>query len=460
MALAQEPGPQSRPQAKGESQIHPSTVAAATKRRVTQEPTMAAAAEEPAEEQLVHAQRPPKLATQPTAKPVAERHSEPSKRSMVATEKRPIRTVMDSIQVEKNVARPLNSSEQFFSTMEKHTNSGTGRFLELAADTKTLIDKWTTLPVAESLAAQLEAAAAVHAEHFSDWVFDLRCGANVLVQGVGSKRQLLQDFAQYAHCELIAGDNEDLVCLEMKGYLPDSQGMVRSAAAQVATHLGATVVDDSFLLEMRMEILRVLAEPTRQSKRVLLLVHSIDMMDCQSRQELLKVLGQMDQVHFVASTDHLNADSIFDSLTEVAFDWRRYRTDTHLPYTAEVDATTIKLLATVFETKQVCNTASVESVLRALTQHSRQVFQVLLVAQYAHADQQGLRYDQFYERCVDKFLVTSKQIFNQHLHELEEHHIVQRKHANGAEILFIDMDKASLKVVHQQLIEADNEHKN
>ena len=77
-----------------------------------------------------------------------------------------------------------------------------------------MIDKWTTLPVAESHAAQLEAAAAVHAEHFSDWVFDLRfrlcdryesylnclgfgrCGANVLVQGVGSKRQLLQDFAQ------------------------------------------------------------------------------------------------------------------------------------------------------------------------------------------------------------------------------------------------------------------------
>ena len=32
--------------------------------------------------------------------------------------------------------------------------------------------------------------------------------------------------------------------------------------------------------------------------------------------------------------------------------------------------------------------------------------------------------------------------------------------ATGAEILFIEMDKASLKVVHQQLIEADNEHKN
>ena len=42
------------------------------------------------------------------------------------------------MQVEKNVARPLNSSEQFFSTMEKHTNSGTGRFLELAADTKVI----------------------------------------------------------------------------------------------------------------------------------------------------------------------------------------------------------------------------------------------------------------------------------------------------------------------------------
>ena len=42
------------------------------------------------------------------------------------------------VQVEKNVARPLNSSEQFFSTMEKHTNSGTGRFLELAADTKVI----------------------------------------------------------------------------------------------------------------------------------------------------------------------------------------------------------------------------------------------------------------------------------------------------------------------------------
>ena len=52
-------------------------------------------------EQLVHAQRPPKLATQPTAKPVAERHSEPSKRSMLAAEKRPIRAVMDSIQVDR-----------------------------------------------------------------------------------------------------------------------------------------------------------------------------------------------------------------------------------------------------------------------------------------------------------------------------------------------------------------------
>lgn len=133
--------------------------------------------------------------------------------------------------------------------------------------------------------------------HFSKWMFTLNEGFSILLHGLGSKRNLLQSFH-----ETVLADQTVLVVngfftgLTIKDILDHITGDILS---MVMSNRNYHEIVDAIEDELT----------TNREMHIFLILHNIDgiMLRNNKAQLILSRLARIEQIHLIASLDHINA---------------------------------------------------------------------------------------------------------------------------------------------------------
>ena len=275
----------------------------------------------------------------------------------------------------------------------------------------------------------------INARQFTQWLFHLANGFNVLLYGLGSKRTLLESFAK---CHLSGVPH-----IVVNGYFPglSVKQLLRAITVDVLQHTGVFKSDN----ECCTFIASSLASPD-PPKHLFVLIHNVDgpMLQGERVQGVLSHLASSPSVHIVATLDHVNAPLMWDQWKLSRFNWVWHEVTSFEPY--EVETSYENSILAKQAGKLVLS--SLVNVLKSLTPNSRKIYDLLVRYQLDHCDNAayiGISFQDFCLKCREKFLVNSDLTLRTQLTEFHDHKLVKsRKGADGVDYLIIPIDKGSL----------------
>ncbi|KAK9719752.1 Origin recognition complex subunit 2 [Basidiobolus ranarum] len=283
----------------------------------------------------------------------------------------------------------------------------------------------------------------LHEQQFFQWYFELKSGFNILFYGFGSKRKLLNKFAQ--------SYLTDGALLVVNGYFPtisikEILGKIIEDVVQKNGSLGSPEEQISSIHEY-------FTSSNRAVERLYLLVHNIDggSLRTERVQTLLSVLAAVPNVHLIASVDHINAALLWDTVKTARFNWVWHDITTYESYVVETSFENSLMVR-----QKDMSVRGVHYVLASLTSNAKGIFRVLAEYQITmesdgaagNKHELGLPYTSYYSRCREKFLVSSDLAFRAQLTEFRDHKIIHSKRSSeGTEILYIPMDAEMLSTI-------------
>lgn len=148
--------------------------------------------------------------------------------------------------------------------------------------------------------AHEQAIAEMHQDYnqfFSKWMFILNEGFSMLLHGLGSKRNLLQQF----HQDMLA----ERTVLVVNGFFPSL------TIKEILDHITVDILEMSVVSRNHHEVVDAIEDCLSKSPdtHIFLIVHNIDgvMLRNDRSQLVLSRLAKIDQIHLIASIDHINA---------------------------------------------------------------------------------------------------------------------------------------------------------
>ncbi|NXX93779.1 ORC2 protein, partial [Centropus bengalensis] len=299
-------------------------------------------------------------------------------------------------------------------------------------DQQTLHDLLKKAPLA--YAAEIKDLNQQHESLFSKWMLQLHLGFNVVLYGLGSKRDLLEKFRTSVL--------QDSVHLVVNGYFPSItvRSILNSITEEVLNHTG-TFRSPLDQLEF---IIRRFREDS--SLELYVLIHNLDshMLRGERSQQILAQLSSLPSVYLIASIDHINAPLMWDQAKLSLYNWLWYETTTFKPYVEETSYENSLLV----QQAGALALSSLTHVLRSLTPNARGIFRLLAQYQLENKDipsYPGLSFQDFYQQCREAFLVNSDLTLRAQLTEFRDHKLIRTKRgADGVEYLLIPVDDSTL----------------
>ncbi|KAF6031287.1 ORC2 [Bugula neritina] len=179
------------------------------------------------------------------------------------------------------------------------------------------------------------------------------------------------------------------------------------------------------------------------------------MLRSSSVQTFLASLSAVENVHLIASIDHVNAPLMWNQSVVTKYKWLWYDATTFDPYIEETS------YENSLFTQQSGNLAlrSMINVFKSLTPNAKNIFLLLTNYHLEHcADQSysGIPFQMLYQKCRENFLVNSDQTLRTQLIEFRDHKLIRsRKGADGAEHIFLPADSSTLRDFLQQVESVD-----
>ncbi|KAM3855324.1 origin recognition complex subunit 2 isoform 1-T3 [Vipera latastei] len=299
-------------------------------------------------------------------------------------------------------------------------------------DQESLQNLLNDVPVA--FAAEREKLMIQHESLFYKWMLQLHLGFNIVLYGLGSKRDLLENF----RISLL----QDSVHLVVNGFFPNIniKSILNSITEEVLNHMG-TFRSPQDQVDF---ILKSFKEDV--SSELYLLIHNLDskMLRGDKSQQILGQLSSLSNVYLIASIDHINAPLMWDQAKQSMYNWLWYETTTFSPY-AEETAYENSLLV---QHSGSLALSSLTHVLCSLTSNARGIFRLLVEYQLENKDNPsylGLSFQDLYQRCREAFLVNSDLTLRAQLIEFRDHKLIRTKRgADGVEYLLIPVDAGIL----------------
>ncbi|NXD53661.1 ORC2 protein, partial [Corvus moneduloides] len=297
---------------------------------------------------------------------------------------------------------------------------------------QTLHDLLKKAPLA--YAAEIRDLNQQHESLFSKWMLQLHLGFNVVLYGLGSKRDLLEKF----RTSLL----QDSVHLVVNGYFPSItvRSILNSITEEVLDHTGTF---RSPLDQLEFIIKRFKED---SSLELYVLIHNLDsqMLRGERSQQILAQLSSLPSIYLIASIDHINAPLMWDQAKLSLYNWLWYETTTFSPY---VEETSYENSLLVQQSGSLA-LSSLMHVLHSLTLNARGIFRLLAQHQLEKKDNPsypGLSFQDFYQQCREAFLVNSDLTLRAQLTEFRDHKLIRTKRgADGVEYLLIPVDDSTL----------------
>jgi hypothetical protein len=262
---------------------------------------------------------------------------------------------------------------------------------------------------------------------YPTWIITIREGFNLCFHGYGSKRELLNKFAEQ-YCT-------DYPLITVNGYHPALT--IKDITKQIANACGLACFKlDHFKQHMK-------------GGKMYLLIHNIDGANLRTEkcQALLAEIASIPNLYFICSVDHYYAALLWDQDISQLFQF------------CFVDATNFAnyQVETSFETNSVLGSGvtqlsseGLRRILDSMTQNARKAFKTLATWQCKTANavefKQGLSIKPFYEMCQRAFITSSDIQFRAQLSEYKDHKVmISHQDTNGLEYLRIPLPKTVLE---------------
>ncbi|XP_054978639.1 origin recognition complex subunit 2 isoform X4 [Sorex araneus] len=294
---------------------------------------------------------------------------------------------------------------------------------------RTLLSK-----VPPSFSAELKQLNQRYEQLFHKWMLQLHLGFNVVLYGLGSKRDLLERFRTTML--------QDSIHIVINGFFPgiSVKSILNSITEEVLDHIGTfrSVLDQ---LEW---IINKFKEDS--SLKLFLLIHNLDSQTLRGdkSQQIIGQLSSLHNIYLIASIDHLNAPLMWDHAKQSLYNWLWYETTTYSPYTEETSYENSLLV----KQSGSLPLSSLVHVLRSLTPNARGIFRLLIKYQLENQDNSaynGLSFQDFYQQCREAFLVNSDLTLRAQLTEFRDHKLIKtKKGTDGVEYLLIPVDNGTL----------------
>ncbi|KAG8124761.1 putative Origin recognition complex subunit 2-like protein [Naja naja] len=272
-------------------------------------------------------------------------------------------------------------------------------------DQESLQNLLNNVPVA--FAAEREKLMKQYESLFYKWMLQLHLGFNIVLYGLGSKRDLLENF----RVSLL----QDSVHLVVNGFFPNIsiKSILNSITEEVLNHMGT------------------FRSPQDQVDFIL-----------KSFKEG-KLYGPSFYKNASPSLSPKN-QMMWDQAKQSMYNWLWYEMTTFSPY-AEETAYENSLLV---QHSGSLALSSLTHVLCSLTSNARGIFRLLVEYQLENKDNPsylGLSFQDLYQRCREAFLVNSDLTLRAQLTEFRDHKLIRTKRgADGVEYLLIPMDAGIL----------------
>ncbi|XP_064016613.1 origin recognition complex subunit 2 isoform X2 [Pogoniulus pusillus] len=363
--------------------------------------------------------------------------------TFLSSQKTPSKTKAASVPPSRNTLAKKNEEDKMSNLVEEYFEAHSSskvltsdrtlqKLRKKRLNQQTLHDLLRKTPLA--YAEEIKKLNQQHENLFSRWMLQLHLGFNIVLYGLGSKRDLLEKFRTSVL--------EDYVHLVVNGYFPSItiRSVLNSITEEVLGHIG-TFRSPSDQLEF---IIKRFKEDS--SLELYILIHNLDgqMLRGEKSQQILAQLSSLPNIYFIASVDHINAPLMWDQAKLSLYNWLWYETTTFSPY---VEETSYENSFLVQQSGSLA-LSSLTHVLRSLTLNARGIFRLLAQYQLENKDNPsypGLSFQDFYQQCREAFLVNSDLTLRAQLTEFRDHKLIRTKRGtDGVEYLLIPVDDSTL----------------
>ena len=282
-----------------------------------------------------------------------------------------------------------------------------------------------------------------YAQLYSYWLLQMKSGYNILLYGLGSKKQLIEDF-----CKRCLSRSCHLV---VNGFFP---GLTLK---QILNSLSSNLLGHNSAFKSHTEhaqfITNTLEKQNHPSDKnttseLFLVIHNLDgpMLRSERAQAALSVLASSNHIHVVASVDHINSSLLWDQTKLSRFRWAWHDITTFQTYREETSYENSLLV----QQSGSLALSSLTHVMKSLTPNACKIFELLAKNQLeskreGERSYQGLSFSECYRRCREDFLVNSDLTLRAQLTEFIDHKLVRLAKGNdGVEYLSIPVDDATL----------------
>ncbi|KAK3676355.1 Origin recognition complex subunit 2 [Recurvomyces mirabilis] len=231
-------------------------------------------------------------------------------------------------------------------------------------------------------ASDIDRLKRLHKRAFEQWMFELEEGFNLCLYGYGSKRLLVNEFAEELSAE--AQDKRKIVVVN--GYTP---GL---AMKDILNTLARVVIKSKLKLPTQVpalldEILRSLTTDAN-AMSFTLVVHSLDHQNLRKPavQAMLARLAGHPAISLIATCDSPLFPLLWDTATTRQYRFLYHDTTTFEPYRVELDV--VEEVNTLLgrSRRRVGGKDGVAFVLKSLPENARNLFRILVAEQLALAD--------------------------------------------------------------------------
>lgn len=264
---------------------------------------------------------------------------------------------------------------------------------------------------------------------FKKWLFILNENFNILLYGLGSKRDILQKF----HAEFL----QDVPVIVVNGFFPTLS--VKNILDGIITDL-LKIPDCPASLNEASDLI-IQQFNSMPSIHLYLLIHNIEgeMLRNSKSQNILAELACVKNIHLVASIDHVNGPLIWDQKKLSKFNYIWWDATSFLPYTEE---TAFERSMMVQQTEALA-LSSLKNVFLSLTTNSKSIYMIIAKHQLENAKNQfyqGIPFKDLYMACREAFIVSSDLALRAQLTEFLDHKMIKQKRSvDGIEYLIIPL---------------------
>jgi origin recognition complex subunit 2 len=326
----------------------------------------------------------------------------------------------------------------------------------------------------------------LHARSFPQWRFEWHEGFSICLYGWGSKRQLVNKFADWLYPKFTPPPKIVIV----NGYTPKLN--IRTILSTVIeAAMGPDIPGRLRAQPAEMLDLLLTHLDNRPPKTpIMILINSIDSPSLrrQSIQSLLARLASHPSIYLLATADTPTFPLLWDTNLRDQFSFVFHDCTTYAPYTAELNVVDDVHELLGRKGRRIGGGEGIGFVLRSLTENSRKLYVLLLTEVLsvlaegmpdaedeldgemedvpakkpaAHGQEMdgevGVEYKALYQKASESFICSSEMNFRTLLKEFYDHQmIVSRKDGVGTEMLGVPLGREEMETLLEELVMAGN----